>query len=728
MASPNYNHTTPAFDDPTVDRLADSPSGVIDQTPALSFDMADPVIIKSLEQRIQNSKTYWDQPEGHNLAQSRNETVRMYLGKQQQSTQLYRFQTAYVENQVYVAEEAIVSYLTARNGEPEVFPAQDTVRSKVFAKDLEKALTALADKIKLQQKSESSVRNALNKRLGLVYFYFDPEMGDNGEICCEAVDPDTVVVDKHAKLGENPKYICRFFKMDVNEILSRWPSKKEEVFRSLGIVRGTPKQLDEVVNVRGVWLTHYDKKFQKQEGVVYYFNDVVLEKSKNPNWLYADKGRNFLSAPLKPFIPLNFDNDGNHYIDVTTPIEQAATMQSVLNKRGRQLMEVADKANGLLVVSSDSGLTKDDLQNMTGDPNQRLIIKTAGQSARDMVYRVDPPVIPQFLMADKVDLRTQLHSIAGTPSEFTGGSDGSDEEKTLGQSQMKKNQASGRQDLFARSIDRFNTDVYNFMVQMMVVWYTDKHMFTYNGGDGEFDYVVMNRELIEDGIVVNVKSGTNLPFDKERQQYVALAMAKMKLLSPLDIYKMLSIPNPQQVYDNYAKFTADPASLARSAEDEKESNAAYVAYTEIMNGKDAEEPSDTTLEFVLSLRKLMLRDEFFKKDKKLQNNFIKYVEKAVKSLELRSALDQMSENGGPASLDPAVPIQPPQPAPTQGAPAPPLQTAGAPTGSAMPPAPNMPVSQNMALPSSGSTPQPPINPGGSFQSPVSGSQIPIIPG
>jgi len=154
---------------------------------------------------------------------------------------------------------------------------------------------------------------------------------------------------------------------------------------------------------------------------------------KNPNWLYADKSKNFSDSPIKPIIALNFDNDGSHWISQTSAVEQAMPMQNMLNKRGRQLSELADKANGVLIVSSETGLTKDDLQNLTMDPNQRLIIKTSNKSAQELVYQLPPPQIAPFLYQDKMDIRAQVGNIMGAPVDFTGQDDKTNSEYTLGQ-------------------------------------------------------------------------------------------------------------------------------------------------------------------------------------------------------------------------------------------------------------------------------------------------------
>jgi diacylglycerol kinase (ATP) len=136
----DYEQTSPPLSDTKVDRLADVPTGQIDQLPSLSIDIPDSQIIRNLNNRIDDSIGYWDDPSGYNLRQSRNESMRFYLGKQNDVRSLYRFQTPYVENQIYIAEQSIVAYLTAQNPQPEVSPAQNNQQSKIFAADLEKVL------------------------------------------------------------------------------------------------------------------------------------------------------------------------------------------------------------------------------------------------------------------------------------------------------------------------------------------------------------------------------------------------------------------------------------------------------------------------------------------------------------------------------------------------------------------------------------------------------------
>lgn len=706
-----FGQSYPVLPDTRVDNLAASDPGLIDTLSGLEIDIPDDELIRNLEDRIKDSQDYWNAPKGFNLYNTRQENTKLYLGDHLNLQSLYRFQVPYIENQVYVAEQAIKAYLTASQAEPECAPSSDKPQAKQFASDAEKILLAhgLKKKVRIAQKAEHIVQNAMNKRLGLVYFYFDEA---TKEIIPLNLNPEECVIDKNAKQGENPAFFSRDLKMSANEAARRWPKKRRAIFKKLGVSiqpkksetqAVKDKKMDMILDIREVWVTYYNRKFEPCEAVVYYFKDLVLDRDRNPHWLYASPERNFLEEPFKPVIPLNFDNDGEHWIDNTSALEQAGKLQYILNKRGRQLMELADKANGVLVVDTfTTAIQMTDAQDLTRDPNQVIVINTkdaAGKNGESGIFELPPAQIPNNLYQDKVDLRTQIYTLMGAPTDFTGAQDIEGDDDTLGQSQMKKDQAQGRQDLYVRAIERFWDEYYNMLYQLMIVWYDEKHYMRYNGGDGKYDFLTASRDTLDNEVGISVKSGSSLPFDKRRQETVAMALLKEEAISLLDAYKLLHMQNPQQLYDNWAKQKADPMALARDALDNIDETKAYVAYVELMNGKTPDAPDDCTKEFVLTLRKIMIRDDFLKASAKKKQAFLKYYEQALNSLELRTELDIMGKEGVQL-LEPQTPMQP----------LPPPQIMPQP---GMMPPPGMP-----GMPPNGMPPQPVGQPSNPMQQPI----------
>jgi hypothetical protein len=244
-------------------------------------------------------------------------------------------------------------------------------------------------------------------------------------------------------------------------------------------------------------------------------------------------------------------------------------------------------------------------------------------------------------------------------------------------------------------------ELYEYIAQMFIVWYTEKRHFTYDAGDGEFDYVTMSRELIHKGIRVKAAKPANP--DRSRIEAITLKLLDQKAISLLDAYKLLQLENAQQLYDNWTKQSADPNALARDALDILDTSEAQVAFEDIMNGETIPVKENVTKEYILALRKLMIdgvftdskgeEKSFINAPKGAQNRFAKYVDKCIDQLEMKLALEDASEIGPPTgeSLRPGAPLPNPNQPQPMGVPG-----MGAPQG--MPPGAMPPVGGAMGAP------------------------------
>jgi hypothetical protein len=293
---------------------------------------------------------------------------------------------------------------------------------------------------------------------------------------------------------------------------------------------------------------------------------------------------------------------------------------------------------------------------------------------------------------------------------------------------VKKNQSAGIQDKMVRAITRMLSDYYKYLVQMMIVWYDEDHSFVHDAGDGEFDYITLNRGLIEEGI--RVKAGKPQNPDNARVEAITLKLLEQKGISLLDAYKLLKLPNPQQLYDNWAKQNADPISLAREVSGQIDDAEAYVIYQDIMDGKKVEEKQNPTKEFVLALRKLMIDDEFLNAPISKQRKFIAYVDKCLDSLEVRLELDQAGqEDPTGQNLRPEQPLQPlaPPQMPGMGMPGamPPM---GAPGMMPMPPGGQPPMPMGQPMPGMAPPQAPaPMTPSSVYAAPPAAPPEPAMP-
>lgn len=642
-----------AYSDSKVDDIANQ-DGQIDELPILGISIDDKELVTSLNRKIKDSQDYWNDPNGYNLEVARDQNVRMHLGKQLDKSKLYSYQVPYIDNEIFVGTETVIAYVTSTNPQSEAYPANDTVQSKIMAADLQKVHKAHADKFDLQSKLNNVARNLYLKRVGILKLSYDPKFGSAGDIIPSAVNPEHVIFDKNARMGEDPNFVCEILKASVEDLVNRFPEKKEAIFQSVGIVRGTPIQLGKVVAYREVWFTFWEKT-KRCQGLAIYFNDVVLYKGKNPNWIYEkEKGitiTNFLDVPVKPYIIFNYINDGAHVIDQTTPVEQAAPLQDILNKRGRQIIENADTANSTLVLKAGA-ISSDDAQNITGDPNQKIILDSKDQPVQSAYGEIEPHMLPNYVLDDKIDLRNTIHNILGTPSQFRG--ENGNQTDTLGEAVMIKNQASGRQDAIIRAMDAGMARYWNLLTQMMKVHYTKIHYWTINGDDGDFDFIEMSRENISDVAFVRQQTGSTLPYDKEKQETIAINLAKLGLIDPYNLYQDLHLPNADKRFDAFLKWKMDAESLRATMLDETADRTAYIDFIESINGATVKPRDDVTKEHILSHREQMMSDKFLTASKDKQQKFIDHVQAEVNRFGQKVDLDEASAAG--MLTNPDIPV------------------------------------------------------------------------
>jgi hypothetical protein len=622
--------------------------------------MDDKKLIDNIDNRINDSKTYYDDSNSFNLTQKRAVNLRMYLGIQSDSSDYYEQEEPYIENQLRPMIESVISYVTARAPSFDVTPATDSPESRKFASNLEKSMNAHSIEFDLRGLVEVGVRQWMLNQAAYISLEFDPDYGDNGEIIPHIVPCDEIVVDKYARYGENPGFIAVYETHSLEDLLSKYPEKKDKMLSAMGIERIGKRNISREVVIRRVHFTYYEDR-KPAEAVAVYFDDVMLAKYKDINWL--DGRENFLKAPMKPIIPLNVINDGKHWVDFSSFVDDAITMQKLLNVRGRQISLNADRSNGTAVIDAKkSGLTREDAENWTRGANQSLYLKKAKDNAAidDMIKIVDGPDVKQFVLEDKQDMRTQMGVLMGQPVDQSG-ADLAGDDPTLGQTLLKKTASQGRQDMLVRAVDRWMYLYGNFLAQMMFVWYKDEHFFPFLDSDGSFERIIIKRYYFDDGMRVSAKASSMIAFDKNREQAMALHFADKQQISMVDAYRIVGFENPQKLYDNWVKQQHSPFELAKDAKDEYDSSEAYAEFLEFMNGKEPQEKMNPDKFYILTLRKLMINDKFLRAKSKYQNAFTKRVTMYLDSYELRESLDQLGQEGLDKLPPPGQQIPPPMP-------------------------------------------------------------------
>lgn len=648
-------------------------TGLKEEMPVLSIDVPDRELIQNFKRWEKESIAYWNDPKGYNLEEKRKKNVDYYLGKQLDKSKLYNYQVPFIDNELFIATETVTAYTTSQNPSAEVLPENDSIDSKTMAGELEWALNVHSEKHELATKLEHVERAMYMKYVGVLKLAWDEEKQD---IVPRAVDPEKIIFDKGCRQGENPLFICELCEATLQQIINMFPDKKETILASLKRVRMTPKLSNSIYTYKEVWFTQIDDDGET-ECVAWYMGDVLLDKAKNPNYLYDEDGveiSNYLPSPQKPYILFNYMNDGSHVIDQTSPFEQAIPMQDILNKRGRQIVENADTANSILVLRS-TAITSDEAENITRDPNQILLLTADPKEPISNAYgAIEPHLLPNYVLNDKQDIKNTIHEIMGTPSQFRGSNTNKD--ATLGETQIVTSQASGRQDAIVRALERGLDRYYKLLVQFMKVYYDKPHYFASRDNDGKFISVELSRARIPDVAHVKVEHGTTMKQDKYRQENLAMMLARLGLTDPYNLFKDLGMKNADQRYETLVKFKMSPESLSEDVRRENQNRQAYIDFACIMNGEDVKGHEDVDAEHITAHRTQITTDKFMFAPRERQQKMLAHIQEEVYLLSNRVKLQEAAMQG--LLLDPNTPVTPEIPQPAQ-------QPQMPPMGAQMPP-------------------------------------------
>src|SRR3990167_675457 len=518
----------------------------------LALDLSDDDVLRLIRKTIENGETFWNKE--LDIDKIREKAENYYIGKTFDEDDLYEHQVPYRNNRIITAIEILVPLINSQFAQPVVTEAQDTDESRELARDLENVLLAQVEDLYLKARFGMAARHLLvGYRNAILKYRFDPNIGQKtpdgtrkGGIVVEVIRATKVVFSEGASDPDNIPVIAEYMDATREELVLKFPDKKDELFKHWGIKVGTKAQLARKEGYIEVYFTYYDSQGEQQEGVAWKLDDILLGKNKNPNYNYDEfqqmpdgkyQRLNFFDLPKKPYIIINHTNLGKYVIDDTSMADQAHPQQDILEKRGRQIVENADQASSGLVLNSNM-ISQEDAKKIIGDPSEKIMV--AGD-VRSAAARLPHNSLDAYVINDKTDARGEIDNIFGANAPVLG------EEskiKTLGQEVISQRANMGRLQTITDALEDAADKLFKALVQMMKVYMDEEDLIRFTPSEGKTRFINWSRDKIEDGISVRVKAGSALPKDKfalKNETIQAIA-----ILDPLSIAEGLDKPNPKE--------------------------------------------------------------------------------------------------------------------------------------------------------------------------------------
>lgn len=656
----------------------------------LTLDMDDGLLDKMLITSLEADRDHWNK-KPWNLEETDIKNTAFLLGDQLNDKDFLRSETKYVDNRLFSSVRAILSYATGQLAKPEITPSKGDEIYLKAARDIGMALYQHASNDKVEHKVRAAVLNLISRKRGYLKLRFDPNIGTNGDIVTEVCNPEDIIIDRYAGYLQNPKKIYHRIRCTVEELCARFPDKEMAIKEAFSIRRGVYSQTSKMVTYFECWFTYTGDDGKPKEGVCWFIQEahLILDKMQNPNWVYLssdkkEKEANVTSIPPKPFVAFNYINTGHSYVDETCLVEQARPLQIMLNKRLRQIGENADYVNGRWVASKKS-FSQEDARNLV-NKGAKTVALVDTEDVGKAFTNVAPNQLGAWVENTVMDARGEIDGMMGTPSQFKGAQP--ETQDTLGRDLMVKQQAGALQDDLVRAIAMSMEEYYKLLLQMMRVYYTDDYWFQCQGGDGKYEFILINGEKLDSNVRVGVETDSTLPLDKALIRQTAMTLWQQgNAIDYKTLMEDLGLPNPEVRTERYYEANTNPMEYLASIKQEDINAEAESDIDLLIMGKTPEERDEYDQGYFDYFNKFMSSNRF----SKLQSTNPKAAQRitaflmAIQHAALQSLL--LKESMAPPQQP--LPQQPNQVQSNQAQPQPPQQGQNIPTampgGEAAPP-------------------------------------------
>lgn len=590
------NDTTNQTNDPvntSDDTQVDTITTVRD---ALTLTLDDDTFIKTAKKWSKESEAHF-KDELH--LETRREEIKTYrLGQQYAKEQLEDYESDHQDNLIWEGEAYLVPMAVARMPDIVVQPGNESDESVQAAEKLSKIVSTDIKSRERKKVLKLAFKHLPDNLIAIIKPFWNPEKGEHGDYDFKVVHPSLITLDHKAMDNDirNHRFTDEICEHSVKDILMRFPKlDKTQLFdelRKTGEFKDnhdekTTAGMNTLIKYHEFWFTWYEDKgddqYEKVECVAWFYNDLVFDKRRSPNWDWEGEKRyfkydepltvedmqqsimtgqdiegqrvetyfrNHLEAPEKPYILIGYEQTGQGPMDETSRIEQAIKLQKSYDKRGRQVDDLIDNARVKNIWSTDAGMTQEQIEGVDmRDPKQDISVKGDPNKVHGEV-KGELPSVP--MINDKNELRKRLFDKLGVPGSVRGDIE----------SDVATTNQIAREGAFTRN-DDLADDTITYAAERMANWilhfirlrYSEDHFKKTYGEDGKAMFDKINRDIVEDGQEVSIgASGT----DKLKAEQKAMDMAKLNMVDPLTFYKDIGASDPRGRAEKLMLYTTYP--------------------------------------------------------------------------------------------------------------------------------------------------------------------------
>lgn len=582
----------------------------------LELKIPDDELVKIINKRVEDSQAFFRKKD---LYTRRKKNEVYLLGKQvkelEKLNKLKPYEARNLDNALYEIEQSIKPVAMGNLPDMIVFNPKTGGESEE-SNDISKFVDDKLRKRQIKAALSMAFRHHPVYFTGILKARWNPEINDM-EISC--IHPNRMDIDHTAITNDGNKMSFQSEKLPVTvqDVIMRFPKKKEAFIEELkkhGVIGDDMpewKQIASKIYIQEVHFIWFEKKetqvqpqdpdydasqdepgvkWEKVYGVLWKYEDCILDKMKDPNFdwegqtkyfIFDDPAmedtkrevtpeeimqslitgvelplvkeqiyRNYFEKPQSCYFFFGYDQWGEMAYDETSRVEQNLYNQENLDRRGKQINETLSN-RGKHIWSKDGGMKASIIERMDmSDPEQDGLVE--GDVNR--VHKFIPPDRPtQQEFQDEADTRTKMFSVAGATNL-----NGTLQSDTATSNQIAREANYTRiDDLIDDTINAACEWISGWLLQFIKLRYTEAHYTRAMGIKGKEAYLKISSDSVEDGMQVAIKSSGS---DKQRAENNAKDLAKLGKIDVLNLYRDMRLSDPEGRAEMWMTEQADPVS------------------------------------------------------------------------------------------------------------------------------------------------------------------------
>lgn len=469
---------------------------------------------------------------------------RYWVGKQFPDAEYENGKRPLTDNITFEALETMIPQATQRNPEP-IVSCDNSPDTKIVADKIHMALEYLAEYNHLKTKLKKGVRQWALRFVGCWQIGWN---GEDNEIVVKVINPKDLILDPNGYI-EDGEYFGEFLGVRLQDsaqnLITRFPEHEDKILK---IAEGKMGSLMGYIQ----WWT--------DEFVFYKMKDIILHKSKNPNFNYPKQeitidetgqpvprtvlGHNHFARPKMPFTFLTVFDLGDEPCDKTGLIAQGLVTQDNINKGLKQYDRNVDNINGGVVVN---GLmfNKEQAAQVAEARRQGRTIVTPGEPSKALMFPENhdiPEVVYQRIQDDRVRFMARFGVSGSTP-------DGTEQEETVRGKIIASQQDTSRTGGgVTEHLELAASRIFNHFLQMIYVYWDTAHTISVIGPQNTTEMQQFQASEIPMGIKfsVSVQNGSMIPQDELSLYNEAMGEWEGGVLDPLSYFEKTKDPNPEE--------------------------------------------------------------------------------------------------------------------------------------------------------------------------------------